>query len=112
MYKIIDNSDAREYILAQYGVDLHDYTLPEMREIDQAKYFAALTCVELAKRYLQAIAHGDYQAARLAERTAQWAGDPGYLENKAVTLRVMAEEMRVCREVLALAIMAFMPVGG
>jgi hypothetical protein len=111
MYNIVTPDDARTYILNTYSIDLHDYMLPEMREVDQAKFFAAVTCVELAKRSLQAIEHGNYWAARLSDQAMSWRADPSYLENKAVTLRVMAEESRVCSEVLKLAIMAFMPKG-
>lgn len=107
---IVTPTEAREYINTQYGVDLHGYADPTYQEVNEDQFFLALTCIEMAKRSLQAVAQGDYLASRIRAVAEKWRPmDLGYIDDIARSLRDVAVESKVCLELLRLAINPFLP---
>jgi hypothetical protein len=109
MHEIITMREARSYLLDIYGVDLHDFSQEDYRTVSEYAFFLAVTCVDLARRILQARAIGDSYGIRLHGRTDLWQLDTGYIEEKAVQFRALLTEIDVCRELLNLAIVPFVP---
>lgn len=99
-----------DHILRNYQVDLSDMTDWSYRLVNRHGFWLAVTCVELAQRIVSASDRQAEAAEYIKDHlSGRYAGDPGYLEGKAVFMRTLSAEVDVCREMLRTAIEGFKP---